>query len=352
MIARVLSQSPQMLVLDEPYDGLDRDFVAHLKTVIAEVSLNIPVVLIVNRLSHLGDYITHLACLHQMELVLHGTRQEIERSELWQQLQNMGDSIPPLPDALPDTIPYFAPGGLPVIEMRSVNVGYHEKPIIRDLDWTIMPGEHWQVSGPNGCGKSTLVNLVSGDHPQCYSNEIYLFGSQRGKGESIWEIKRHMGLMSTALHQQYRVSVTVETVLLSGFFDSIGVYRFVSQMQEDIVAAWLGFLQMERYLKYPFQKLSFGQQRMLLIARALIKHPHLLILDEPCQGLDPMNRALVIKLIELIEQIADRNIAQILYISHDAEDRLACLTHELRFVPAKSTGSEMPPYCVEMAPML
>lgn len=139
--------------------------------------------------------------------------------------------------------------GLSSLSGRSVSVGYHEKPIIHDLDWTIMPGEHWQLSGPNGCGKSTLVNLISGDHPQCYSNEIHLFGSQRGKGESIWDIKRHMGLMSTALHQQYRVSVIVETVLLSGFFDSIGVYRSVSQVQKDIVSAWLGFVQMESYFK-------------------------------------------------------------------------------------------------------
>ena len=184
-------------------------------------------------MSHLGEHITHLACLHQMELVLTGTRQEIEVSPLWRQLQSMHTEIPPLPDAPPETIPYTAPAGQPVIEMRSVSVGYHEKPIIHDLDWTIMPGEHWQLSGPNGCGKSTLVNLISGDHPQCYSNEIHLFGSQRGKGESIWDIKRHMGLMSTALHQQYRVSVIVETVLLSGFFDSIGVYRSVSPVQKE-----------------------------------------------------------------------------------------------------------------------
>ncbi|MEJ6780882.1 MAG: molybdate ABC transporter ATP-binding protein ModF [Akkermansiaceae bacterium] len=348
MIARALSQAPEMLVLDEPYDGLDRDFVAHLKTVIAEVSQKIPVVLIVNRMSHLGEHITHLACLHQMELVLTGTRQEIEVSPLWRQLQSMHTEIPPLPDAPPETIPYTAPAGQPVIEMRSVSVGYHEKPIIHDLDWTIMPGEHWQLSGPNGCGKSTLVNLISGDHPQCYSNEIHLFGSQRGKGESIWDIKRHMGLMSTALHQQYRVSVIVETVLLSGFFDSIGVYRSVSPVQKGIVSAWLRFLQMESYLKKPFQQLSFGQQRMLLIARALIKHPHLLILDEPCQGLDPMNRALVIK---LIEQIAERDIAQILYISHDAEDRLACLTHELKFIPSDRADAGHPPYQIKMAEM-
>ncbi|MBT8044461.1 MAG: ATP-binding cassette domain-containing protein, partial [Verrucomicrobiae bacterium] len=331
--------------LDEPYDGLDKEFVAHLKSVVKQLSQSIPVVIIVNRMSHLGDHITHLACLHQSRLVLSGPRGEVENSSLWQQLQDMHAAVPDLPDALPGTTRYQTSADQPVIEMESVSVGYHQKPIIRKLDWSIMPDEHWQVSGPNGCGKSTLVNLISGDHPQCYSNEIHLFGSKRGVGESIWDIKKHMGLMSTALHQQYRVSVIVETVLLSGFFDSIGVYQPVGPAHKEIVTAWLEFLQMENQRNTRFQKLSYGQQRMVLIARALIKHPHLLILDEPCQGLDPMNRALV---INLVEQIADRKIAQVLYISHEAEDRLACLTHELRFVPAESSDVSDPPYRIEM----
>ncbi|BDS06682.1 ABC transporter [Oceaniferula spumae] len=343
MIARALSQSPDMLVLDEPYDGLDHVFVSHLKEVIAQLSLEIPVVLIVNRLSHLGDHITHLACLHQMSLVLSGERGEVEKSPLWQQLQSMHTEERPLPSALEDAEPYEPVAGQPIIDMRSVNVGYHNKEIIRSLDWQIMPGEHWKISGPNGSGKSTLVNLVSGDHPQCYSNEIYLFGEQRGQGESIWDIKRHMGLMSTALHQQYRVRVPALTVLVSGFFDSIGIYQPVSREHKRIGNEWLKFLQLDHHAKTNFQNLSFGQQRMLLIARALIKRPHLLILDEPCQGLDPINRALV---IQLINQIARRKIAQVLYISHDAEDHLDCLTHELRFEEIQPRPESGPAYAI------
>ncbi|MBK1830273.1 molybdate ABC transporter ATP-binding protein ModF [Verrucomicrobiaceae bacterium R5-34] len=343
MIARALSQAPDMLVLDEPYDGLDHAFVSHLKEVIAQLSLEIPVVLIVNRLSHLGDHITHLACLHQMQLVLSGERKEVEQSALWQQLQSMGAADRPLPSALEDAVPYQPLSGQPIIDMRSVDVGYHNKEIIRGLDWQIMPGEHWKISGPNGSGKSTLVNLVSGDHPQCYSNEIYLFGQRRGQGESIWDIKRHMGLMSTALHQQYRVRVPAETVLVSGFFDSIGIYQPVSREHKRIGAEWLEFLQLDKHAKTNFQNLSFGQQRMLLIARALIKRPHLLILDEPCQGLDPINRALV---IQLIDEIARRKIAQVLYISHDAEDHLDCLTHELRFEKIQPCPESGPAYAI------
>ncbi len=341
MIARALSQQPGMLVLDEPYDGLDHEFVSHLKKVIATLSLQMPVVIIVNRMSHLGDYITHVACLHQMQLVMADHRDEVEKSTLWQQLQCIGQPSRTLPSALADRVAYDSSADLPIIDMRKVSVGYHQKAIIRDLDWKIMPGEHWKISGPNGCGKSTLVNLVSGDHPQCYSNEIYLFGQRRGQGESIWDIKQHMGLMSTALHQQYRVLVPAETVLVSGFFDSIGIYQPVSRDHKRIAAEWLEFLGLDHHQKTNFQHLSFGQQRMLLIARALIKQPQLLILDEPCQGLDPINRALV---IQLIDQIARRKIAQVLYISHDAEDHLECLTHELQFQEINPRPNSGPAY--------
>ncbi|MBT8038165.1 MAG: molybdate ABC transporter ATP-binding protein ModF [Verrucomicrobiae bacterium] len=345
MMARALSRAPEMLVLDEPYDGLDRVFVKHLKSLISEISQRIPTVVIVNRMSHIGEYVTHLACLHQMDLVLHGPREEIAQSQLWHQLQAMHTVVPALPTALPGTEAFSATAGEPIVEMRSVSVGYHAKQIIAGLDWKIMPGEHWKVSGANGSGKSTLVNLISGDHPQCYSNEIELFGVKRGTGESIWEVKHHMGLMSTSLHQQYRVTVNAETVLLSGFFDSIGVYQSVSDQHQRIAAEWLAFIHLEHHRTTHFQRLSFGQQRMLLIARALIKRPYLLILDEPCQGLDPMNRALV---IQLIETIAARGMAQIVYISHDEEDRLDCITHHLDFIRDEKSVHPEPPYRIDL----
>ncbi len=340
MIARALSEDPQMLVLDEPYDGLDIAFITHLKGVIAELSQQIPVVLIVNRISHLESHITHLACLHQMELVLAGSRSEIESNKLWHQLQDMNSTPRPMPSALAGSETFITDSSKPLIEMRSVDVGYHTKQIIKGLDWKMMPDEHWKVSGPNGSGKSTLLGLISGDHPQCFGNEIYIFGNRRGEGESIWDIKRNMGLMSTALHQQYRVSITCEKVLLSGFFDSIGVYTMVTVEQHKIAAEWLQFIGLEKYASSLFKSLSFGQQRMLLIARALIKRPRLLLLDEPCQGLDPINRALI---IQLVTQIADGNIAQIIYISHDAEDHLPCLTHELKFTKRDTVDEQIIP---------
>lgn len=351
MLARALAASPMLLILDEPYDGLDKEFTSHLSTVITSISRTTPTVLIVNRLSHISEATTHIACLHQMELVYQDTKEGALSSKLFQQLQSL-DQGPhqPLPSKIPTVnSPYTPVPNKAVISLSDIRVAYHNKTILDGLNWEIMPGQHWKVSGPNGCGKSTLVNLISGDHPQCYSNNIHLFGQKRGGGESIWEVKHHMGLMSTSLHQQYRITVTAETVVLSGFFDTIGVYRPVTPTHKQIANEWLKFIGLDKFKDTHFQNLSFGQQRMLLIARALIKRPYLLILDEPCQGLDPINRALV---IQLIEQIACRKIAQIIYISHEPENKLQCLTHELSFtsIPefTEAAPSTAPLYSVHL----
>jgi molybdate transport system ATP-binding protein len=156
-------------------------------------------------------------------------------------------------------------------------------PIIKHLSWTVNPGEHWQIVGPNGAGKSTLLSLVTGDHPQGYSNDLTLFGRRRGSGETIWDIKKHIGYVSSSLHL-YRVSTTVRNVILSGYFDSIGIYQAVSISS----ASWCrtGWIFWESTNVPPMRRsiVSWGQQRLALIVRALVKHPTLLILDEPLQG--------------------------------------------------------------------
>ena len=340
MIARALSQTPDLLILDEPFDGLDAEFAQHLHQILPQIAAQTAIIMIVNRLSHLPSHITHIACLHEMEVVTHGDIETVKKCPLWLQLQSLHNNKKPLPMAPQDYQPFSPTMGAPIVDLKKLSVSYHQKPIIHELNWLIMPEQHWSISGPNGSGKSTLMNIICGDHPQCYSNDIHLFGKRRGAGESIWEVKHHMGLMSTSLHQQYRATVNAETVLLSGFFNSIGLYKAVSPQQRQIASEWLDLLQLSGKSNARFQQLSFGQQRMLLIARALIKRPYLLILDEPCQGLDPLNRALV---IQLIEDIVARKMAQIIYVSHEIEDIPSCITHQLVFSERVSNPkSELP----------
>lgn len=325
MLARALVQSPDLLVLDEPFDGLDQGFRAHLAKMLQELSRRVTLVIVANRLSDLDGLAGHLACVEQGECVLSGARGEVVENAAFNQLMGMKEQELVIPDRLGgDKSEVFS--GVPVV-MKNITVVHGGREIISNLDWQVEKNQNWKISGPNGCGKSTLVNLVTGDHPQCYSNDVTVMGMRRGMGETIWDIKNHIGIVSPALHQLYRVSVNALAVVVSGFFDSVGLYQEASPAQMVVARNWLEVIGMTGDAEKPFRSLSYGQQRLLLIARALVKQPPLLILDEPCQGLDPLNRALV---LSVIDRIVSTGLTQLLYITHESEDRLACVTHHLR----------------------
>ncbi|MDA9830613.1 ATP-binding cassette domain-containing protein [Akkermansiaceae bacterium] len=319
MLARVLVQNPKLLVLDEPFDGLDQAFRQPLRDLLDGRDL----ILVANRLSDLEGLAGDVCCVEDGRVILSGSLEELVRNEAFQQLMGLGEIGLVLPDGKSIAPP---PGAL--VSMEKVTVVHGGREIISDFDWTVESGQNWKISGPNGCGKSTLVNLVTGDHPQCYSNDVTVMGMRRGLGESIWDIKRYVGIVSPSLHQQHRVSFNALQIVASGFFDSVGIYQDVAPGHWKVARMWLELVGMAPWADRPFRSLSYGQQRLLLVARALVKRPPLLVLDEPCQGLDPINRALV---LGVIDRIASTNLTQILYITHEPEDRLDCVTHELRY---------------------
>src|SRR6185295_14005255 len=165
-------------------------------------------------------------------------------------------------------------------------------------------GECWSISGPNGAGKSTLLSLVTADNPQAYANELYLFDQRRGSGESIWDIKRRIGFVSPELHLYFDRGTSCFDVIASGLFDTIGLFRQISTAQTEQVKAWIELLQLQQVQHRPLFQLSLGQQRMVLLARALVKNPPLLILDEPCQGLDEEQ---IDEFIGLIDDLCDQS---------------------------------------------
>jgi len=319
ILIRALASKPELLVLDEPFDGLDANTLTMLQQYLQTLSDTIPMVMVLNRFDELPEFITHIAYIENGELQHCISRDDTKAYAELYQLLHLKTTDLSIPEADPETsIPYLDPEQ-PLVRLNGITIKYDETEVISDLDWTINPHQHWQLSGPNGSGKTGLLSLITGDHPQCYVNDIFVFGFQRGNGESIWQIKQFIGYVSTALQWEYRVGTSLRNVIISGFYDSIGLYSKCTDRQRTIADEWLALLGMLDRADQPFNKLSYGDQRLLLIARAMVKHPPLLILDEPCLGLDDMNRQLV---LALIEKICAGNMTSVLYVNHHPEDRI------------------------------
>ncbi|WP_317178387.1 molybdate ABC transporter ATP-binding protein ModF [Pectobacterium sp. HCp5_1] len=333
MLCQALMPQPDLLILDEPFDGLDVASRQQLADELRKLAgTGYTLVLILNRFDDIPDFINHVGVLADCTLTRVGERETILSEALVAQLafsEKLSGSSLPEPE---DSQRYMTlPADEARIRLRNGVVQYNDRPILHELTWEVLPGQHWQIVGPNGAGKSTLLSLITGDHPQGYSNDLTLFGRKRGSGETIWDIKRHIGYVSSSFHLDYRVSTSVRNVILSGFFDSIGIYQAVSDRQRHLTEQWLTLLGLNGAIAdTPFQSLSWGQQRLTLIARALVKHPALLILDEPLQGLDPLNRQLVRRWLDIL---IGEGETQLLFVSHHAEDAPECITHRLTFVP-------------------
>jgi molybdate transport system ATP-binding protein len=330
LLARGLLRNPRLLILDEPFDGLDAAMRQRLADIIAGLMAEgLQLVLVTHREEEILSGMTHYLVLGDDRVREQGRFSAARRRQA--------------PSAGPLSVPARASsptaGGaqrLPdrdtaaLIRMAEVSVAYGERRVLNRLNWCVRPGEHWLVSGPNGAGKSTLLRLVSADHLQAYANRIELFGRRRGSGESIWEIKQRMGVVSSEFQVRYRKSVSGYAVVLSGFFDSVGLYHQASREQREQALAWIGRLHLQELSEVSFDRLSSGQQRMLLIARAVVKDPDLLILDEPCQGLDAANRR---RVLAMVDHIGIRTTTQLIVTTHHADERPACMTHELRLFP-------------------
>jgi molybdate transport system ATP-binding protein len=325
LIARALRRSPRLLILDEPYDGLDAASQQGLTDLLYRLPpLGTQLVLVTHRLEEISDVVTHLLCLQGGRVVLKGERQTVLASYSLPR-----PHVPPAakPEATAERQPDEA---VPSVAMKDVTVRYGGRVVLDKLNWVVLPHEHWAIVGPNGAGKTTLLRLISADHLQAYANEIYLFGRRRGSGESIWDIKQQIGVLSPELQIAYRLSVTAGQVVLSGFFDSVGLYHQASPAQRAQASEWIGRLKLGSLVGEPFDQLSYGQQRLVLLARALVKSPRMLLLDEPCQGLDPENCQ---HLIDTVSAVAAGTPTQILYVTHRRYELPDCITHVLELKP-------------------
>ncbi|MBC5838133.1 ATP-binding cassette domain-containing protein [Flavobacterium muglaense] len=319
-----INQKPDYIILDNPLDHLDINSRKSIAIALEQLADKMLLIQLVNRQDDLLPFIPNKGQILTNDFSVESLKTTEDHSN-----KNI-KSIPPAydPIVIKDSV---------LIQMNQICVSYQEKPILKNIDWTIKKGDFWHLLGPNGSGKSTLLSVLTGENAKGYGQDLYLFGQKKGSGESIWDIKKNIGYFSTAMTDLFQKRDSLEQMILSGFFDSIGLYTQPTTLQQKIVAQWLELIDMQHLKNKIFNQLSIGQQRLALIVRAVLKHPPLLILDEPVEGLDDQNAAMVTQLITLLSQKTDMAI---LYVSHRIEPTLSPKAiYELTPQNTGSTGS-------------
>ena len=325
-IARLLLSAPKVLILESPFIGLDAAarslLVDLLQQLIAETSVQI--VLVVSDPRDIPPFITHVYPVEDMRCGAKMTVREYRASETF---TAQCEAIRRREVALPlPAVPQEPCTAQIVVQCSGVTIRYGERTILSGMDWTVRNGEKWALLGANGSGKSTLLSLVCADNPQAYSQDITLFDRRRGTGESIWDIKRHIGYVSPEMHRAYLKDIPAAEIVASGYYDTVGLYRRLSPEQTEMCRGWLDVFGLDGLRDRSFVKLSSGEQRLLLLARALVKDPDLLILDEPLHGLDILNKE---RARAVIEAFAARPGKTLIYVSHYPEELPACIDRRL-----------------------
>lgn len=316
-IARAMASAPEVLVIESPYIGLDAPARRTLDELLQRIAPHTAVISTLTSAAHLPPSTTHVYPVDNM--VLGG---KIPVGEyVGRQASGSGSDIR-LPSAAAVPAEYRN-----VIEMHGVTIRYGHRTILDRIDWLVKRGQKWSIVGSNGSGKSTLLSLVCADNPQAYSQNIVLFDRRRGTGESIWDIKRRIGYLSPELHRAFRSDTSAEEVVASGFFDTTGFFRSPSAEQLAAASDWLRTFGAEALLGRPFGRLSSGEQRLLLLARAMVKDPELLILDEPFQGFDPQHTARARAIIDAFCRRPDKTL---LFVTHFPDESPECIDRTLR----------------------
>lgn len=320
LITRVLMSEPKVLILDNPFIGLDADSRKSLDRMLSHLyeQKGLQVILVLSQTKDLPDWITHVLPIKDMTIGESYTRAEFMEQGVVSQLFPELNASVELPQYENPELPYTD-----VVDMTDVKVKYAGQVILKGVEWSVKKGEKWALLGGNGSGKSTLLSLVCGDNPQAYANNMSLFGRRRGTGESIWDIKRKIGYLSPDIHTYYMEDIPCLKVVASGFFDSVGLFRKCNEQQIEQAKEWMRCFGADYLMERSFVKISYGEQRLVLLVRAFVKNPELLILDEPLHGLDLGKKRLA---KQIIEKFCSNPEKTLIYVSHYQEEIPECVS--------------------------
>lgn len=314
-LIKAFLQHADIYIFDSPFIGLDINSRKNLKEIIDSKSASSTVIIIADT-EDAPSCITHVAALEAGKLKCFELVKNFvgNYSQLTTHHSQFNGKIPLQKSNIEFDV---------AVRLENVSVAYGDKKIVTDVNWQINKDERWLLKGVNGAGKSTLISLITGDHPQAYANKVFLFDKKRGTGESIWDIKKKIGYVSPELHWYYDKAVSVFNTIASGFFDTVGVYKKLTGEQREIVEQWLSFLNIKHKALQQLHTLSTSQQRLALLARALVKNPPLLILDEPCQGLDEQQ---VKDFVALVDKLCGQSNKTLIYVSHYENEIPKCVS--------------------------
>ena len=300
-LVKALWLKPQLLIIDHPYTGLDAASRKNLNVELDKLSSDGVQLLLISNDSEYPASINRFAKIIDGQIAVFNS-EEISPVSNEKSTKKIPYFLKESPVFSSDTI----------VKMVNVNISYGEKQVLKNINWDVKAGEKWLLQGHNGSGKSTLLSLVNGDHPQSYANELYLFGNRRGSGESVWDIKQHIGLISPEFHWYFDASSTVWQSIASGFYDTVGLFQqlpYTKSAQVDELVEYFGLSTSKNEL---LSTLPLGKQRLVLLARTIIKNPELLILDEPCQGLD---QAQTQHFNQLVDELCSNGMT-LIYVGH------------------------------------
>jgi molybdate transport system ATP-binding protein len=334
LLASALLSEPALMILDSPLDGLDRGMQQQLGATLDPIIRDSIATLVMARsAADIPAACSHVLLLGEGRVQAQGRREEVLGSRACAELM-----APPALSlgAMPRSAVTASTDLDPTFTLRGVRVDYGELCVFQNLDWNFRRQQHCLISGPNGCGKSTLLDLLTGDNHKAYGQDITLFGRPRGSGESVWEIKRRFGRVDARMQFTIPSDSSVLDTVCSGFFDSLGLYDRPSDRQRGAAREWLAALGLTAFADDEFQTLSFGLQRLALLARAMVKAPDILLLDEATLSLDAGHRRL---LLEALDHVVENSGSQLLFVSHSAGEIPRCINQTLTFTPGPRGSS-------------
>ncbi|WP_339708649.1 ATP-binding cassette domain-containing protein [uncultured Kriegella sp.] len=305
----ILGGTPHFIILDNPFDNLDIASQNKLKQRLEHISDTTSLLQLISRKKDLLPFINTFARLEKRTLTFYDDAASANTSR---NSINFEGAIP-----LPSKRLRF--DGEVLIDLRNINVSYSGNPILKNINWKIKKGEFWQLVGKNGSGKTTILSMITGENPKGYGQELYLFGIKKGSGESVWDIKKHIGYFTPSMTDKFTGYHSLEHMLISGLNDSVGLYVRPTEIQLKLAKQWLTLIDMWHIKDVHFHDLTMGQKRMVMCVRAMIKHPLLLILDEPTAGLDDQSAAMF---VALVNKFAKESNTAIVFVSHRKEENL------------------------------